>query len=130
MGWDEALARSDAVAAAYFDTVSFEAIGMAAGRAVNAPASPDPARPRFSFKGSLDIEPELSAVSNSSRPNAGERSIRHISRICLTAEISAWPWLLRQGDHVRIAGALYAVAVNPDSDGTARVAIWLNKVSS
>ncbi len=131
MGWDDALAASDAAVAAYFDTLKFDAVGMAtASRAVNAPTTTDPDRPRFEFFGSLDVEPEMSAVSNSSRPNAGDRSIRHISRICLTADTSKWPWMLRQGDRVRTPTAVYMVAVNPDSDGTARVAIWLNKVSS
>lgn len=129
MTWDAALARADAATAAYFDTQAFVAVAMTKpARQVNAVDVVDPARPEFPFMGSLDLAPEFTAFATSNRPNAGDRNMRQVTRICLTALTSAWPWMLRQGDRIRSADALYVVAATPDSDGTARVAVWLNKV--
>ncbi|MEP9378391.1 hypothetical protein ABLE91_16870 [Aquabacter sp. CN5-332] len=131
MGWDDELAAADAAVAGYFDTLSFTAVGMTRPpRASNAAAIVDPARPAFGFLGTLESAPEFTSFADSNRPTAGDRSVRQITRICLTALTTGWPWVPRQDDRIRSAVALYQVAANPDCDGTARVAIWLNKVSS
>ena len=131
MAWDDDLAATDAAVAGYFDTVAFTAVPMTKPpRAANAEPIPDTDRSAFDFFGSLDIEPEFSSLSSANRPSPGDRQIRSVRRLCLTALTTAWPWLLRQGDHVRTASALYVVAAVPDQDGTPRMAYWLNKVSS
>lgn len=130
MSWDEALATTDAAVASYFDTAAFTAIAMATPpRAVNADAAPDASRPVFDFVGTLEIEPQFAAFARNDQPSAADRSVRQINRLCLTATTTGWPWVPRQGDRIRSATALYAVSANPDSDGTARVAFWLNRVS-
>lgn len=130
MSWDEALATTDAAVASYFDTVAFTAIGMATPpRAVNADAAPDASRPAFDFFGTLESEPQFTSFDRNNQPTAADRSIRQVMRLCLTASTAGWPWVPRQGDRIRSATALYAVSANPDSDGTQRVAFWLNRVS-
>lgn len=131
MTWDAALARADAATAAYFDTQAFVAVAMTKpARQVNAADIEDASRPAFTFMGSLDLAPEFSAFATANRPNASDRQTRQVTRICLTALSSAWPWMLRQNDRIRSADALYVVAAAPESDGSARVALWLNKVST
>lgn len=131
MSWDEDLARADLAAAAYFDTVECTAVAMTKPpRAVNAEAGPDESRPGFTFMASIESAPEFSSLAGANRPTPADRSVRQVNRICLTALASGWPWMLRQGDRVKAGTALYQVAADPDDDGTARVAVWLNRLSA
>ncbi|GGF56682.1 hypothetical protein GCM10007301_15460 [Azorhizobium oxalatiphilum] len=130
MGWNDALAAADRAVASYFDTTDFTATGMTKPeRAVNADGVVDSARPAFDFKGTLEKAPEFSAFDTTSRPSPADRNIRKVDRICLTADSTAWPWMPKQGDRIRSASALYALAAEPDNDGTRRVALWLNRIS-
>lgn len=130
MSWDDALARTDEACARHFDTVACSAIAMCKPeRAANAPEGPDPSRPGFGFSASIEFAPELNAMSGARSSGAADRNVRQVTRVCLTAVTTGWPWMLRQGDRVRTADALYQIAANPDQDGTARVALWLNRIS-
>lgn len=131
MSWDEDLARVDLMTAGYFDTVECTAVAMTKpARAVNAEAGPDESRPGFSFMASIETGPEFSSLAGANRPTPADRSIRQVNRACLTALASAWPWMLRKDDRVSAGDVLYQVAADPDDDGTARVVIWLNRISA
>lgn len=131
MSWDDALAAADRVAAGIFDTPGFTAVPMRQPeRAANATPIADPDRVAFGFAGTLESAPELSALANSNAPRPADRAVRHVAKTCLTALASGWPWLPRQGDRIRAPdGALYQLAAAPDSDGTARLAFWLNRLA-
>lgn len=130
MSFDTDLAAADAAAAGTFDVPGFTAVAlMRAGLAVNAGEIPDPSRPTFDFAGTLDSAPEFTAFADGNRPTASDRQVRQISRICLSALSTGWPWVPRQGDHIRTATALYRLAASPDTDGTARIVMWLTRIS-
>ncbi|OYX85629.1 MAG: hypothetical protein B7X99_10095 [Rhizobiales bacterium 17-65-6] len=130
MSFADALAAADSAAAGFFDMPGFTALPMARPeRASNAPLMPDTSREAFGFSGSLDIAPEFTAFTTGNRPTAADRQVRQISRICLSALSTGWPWVPREGDRIRTATALYALAASPDTDGTARIVMWLNRIS-
>ncbi len=120
----------EGVVSAYFDTTPFTLTGMTRPtRQVNAPEVADLERPVFEFAGILHFDPDFSTLDRRAQPSAADRNMRQVSRICLTALCTAWPWQPRQGDRVQGADGLYVLASNPDRDGTGRIVIWLNKVS-
>ncbi|WAC26420.1 hypothetical protein [Ancylobacter sp. SL191] len=131
MSWDDALARADEACAAYFDTVAFTVVPMRKpGRDVNGALEPDPTRPGFSFHGSLDTAPELNAFAGSRSGGADERSRRQVSRVCLTALMTGWPWTPKQDDRLRTESALYQLVAAPETDGSGRAVLWLNRISA
>ena len=131
MSFANDLAAADDAVAGYFDEPGFTAVPMARpARAVNAGEVPDETRAAFHFAGTLDTAPEFTAFASGNRPTAADRQVRQISRICLSALSTGWPWIPRQGDRIRTASALYMLAASPDTDGTARIVMWLNKVSA
>lgn len=130
MSFADDLAATSKVVAGYFDAPGFTAVPVARpGLAVNALEVRDTSREEFSFSGSLRAASEFTAFADGNRPTAGDRQVRQISRICLSALSTGWPWVPRQGDHIRTASALYRLAASPDSDGTARLVMWLNRIS-
>ena len=130
MGWDEHRDLMEGVVSAYFDTTPFTLTRMTKPvRQVNAPEVVDPETPAFEFSGILHFDPDFSTLDRRSDPSPADRNIRQVSRICLTALCTAWPWQPRQGDRVQGPAGLYVLASNPDRDGTGRIVIWLNKVS-
>lgn len=129
MSWDDDFARMDEVAAAYFDSPGFEAVAMRKP-APNANYEPDASRLSFDFAGTLETAPSFSTIAGGEAPRPSDRSFRAVSKICLTALTTTWPWVPRQGDRIRHGLALYQVAADPERDGsTDRLAFWLNKVS-
>lgn len=131
MGWDDDLARADLTTAAYFDTVECTAVAWTKPeRAVNHIPGPDESRPGFTFFASIETGPEFSSFAGANRPTPADRNIRQVNRVCLTALATAWPWMLRKDDRVSTGDALYQVVADPERDGTARVAVWLNQISA
>lgn len=128
MAWDDALARTDEACARHFDTVACSAIAMHR-LGPNTDFAPDTSRASFGFSASLESSPELSAMADANRPRPSDRNIRQVTKTCLTAVTTGWPWMLRQGDRVQVGPVVYQVAANPDQDGTVRVAIWLNRIA-
>lgn len=130
MSFTDDLATTDAAAAGYFDVPGFTAVAMMRPPlAVNAGEMPDPSREAFDFAATLDTAPEFTAFADGNKPTATDRQVRQISRICLSALSTGWPWIPRQGDHIRTATALYRLAASPDTDGTARLVMWLTRIS-
>ena len=131
MSFANDLAAADGAVAGYFDEPGFTAVPMARpARAVNAGEVPDETRTAFDFAGTLDTAPEFTAFASGNRPTATDRQVRQISRICLSALTTGWPWIPRQGDRIRTASALYMLAASPDTDGTARIVMWLKRISA
>lgn len=126
----EARAQLAASVAGYFDSPVFEAVAMRKPPNVpNGNYEPDLSRLSFDFNGTLETAPSLSAMLNSREPKPGDRSIRAVTKICLTALTTGWPWVPKTGDRIRVGDALYQVAFDPDRDGsTDRFAFWLNRI--
>lgn len=128
MGWDADRAKLARAVSGYFDTARCTATGMRKA-GPNADYEVDPARVGFTFFGTIDLSPEMTPATDANRPRPSDRNIRLVSRVCLTALTTHWPWQLRQGDRVACAGVLYQVAAAPERDGSDRVAIWLNRLA-
>lgn len=131
MGWDSNLAAADAAVAGYFDTQVFTAHAMTKPlRDVNALPQADPTRPAFEFMGSIELDPDMTALGTPQFPTPSSPGDRRVAKICLTALSVGWPWMLRQGDQLETGGARYALSAAPDRDGTDRIVLWLNKVAA
>ena len=127
MSWSDNLATVDAAVAGYFDEDACLAIPMAKASA-NAQIDLDPSRDGFAFLATIETEPSFNSMIGGGNPKGDDRQFRAVAKVCLTALVTAWPWILRQGDHIECNGVRYAVAAAPDRDGTPRIAVWLNKV--
>lgn len=131
MSWDANLAAADAAVAGYFDEQVFTAIAMARpARDVNALPQADATRPSFEFRGTLEFDPQMTAIGSTQFPTSNSPADRHVSKVCLTALASAWPWMPRQDDQIAMGDQRYALASAPDRDGTDRVVMWLNRVKA
>jgi hypothetical protein len=143
MSWASNLAAADAAVAGYFDQDICEAIAMTKpARSVNAAAALDVSRPSFLFVGTIELDPDMTALGTTENPTTRSPGDRKVAKVCLSALVTGpvtmvetselvtgWPWMLRQGDQVLCAGVRYQISASPDRDGTARLVLWLNKVA-
>lgn len=128
MGWNDAKALMQSVVAGYFDTTPCTAVAMRKP-APNADYEADASRLSFDFLGTIDLAPEMTSALDSRRPQPSDRNIRLVSKICLTALTTEWPWVLKQGDRIQSGSVIYQVAAAPENDGSDRVAVWLNRIA-